>query len=119
MIGVRLFGSVSRIAHILVFLAVYMMAPGLSELAEAGTHLVTHGDSAHSPDPGHEESGTTDEHGCSGAFHLCTCCHASIAFAHESEAPEPQRLGQTADCPCSVRVIDSGVIGSVFRPPIV
>lgn len=48
------------------------------ELVEAVVHWVVHGDSAHGD--GHEVSalGGTDEHGCSGTFHLCPCHSANV-----------------------------------------
>ncbi len=48
------------------------------EIVEAAVHWIEHGDSAHA-DRGHESSALgTDEHGCSGTFHLCGCHTASV-----------------------------------------
>lgn len=69
-----------RVIAVLLVLALW---PGTAELAEAAVHLTEHGDLAHGA--GDEHGGTPlgqDEHGCSGAFHLCSChCAPSVTAA--------------------------------------
>lgn len=49
------------------------------ELIELAVHWAEHGDVAHGEEDGHGSSALgTDEHGCSGTFHLCGCHTASV-----------------------------------------
>ena len=108
----------SRIAQIIALLVAYMMAPGMSELSENAVHLVMHGDTAHSGEADHEASTSTDEHGCSGSFHVCTCCHATIVLSRKvisqpgNVTAEPQSATSPDD------MLDGGFQHDVFRPPI-
>lgn len=95
-----------------------MMAPGVAELSETAVHLVVHGDSAHTGGAGHEKPDGADEHGCSGSFHLCTCCHVTIVL---SQVAVPFGSSEHKDLQASMLrddVVDSGVLLGVFRPPI-
>ncbi len=63
------------------------------EVAEMVVHWVEHGDLAHGE---HERSALgSDEHGCTGTFHLCGCHTASAtlpaAQAQTSRPPPAQR----------------------------
>lgn len=56
--------------RILAFLLMLTIVPSAMEMVEAVVHWVEHGDSAHAD--GHDAAALgTDEHGCSGTFHLC------------------------------------------------
>ena len=67
-------------ARLLVVLALlWTVTPTAPEVTETAVHLLTHGDSPHAADGGHDESGT-DEHGCTPLFHLCGC-HAPAPTA--------------------------------------
>ncbi len=64
-------------ARILALLLVLSIVPSTMELVEAVVHWAEHGDSAHGE--GHDSSALgTDEHGCSGTFHLCPCHTANV-----------------------------------------
>jgi len=63
-------------ARLLVAGLVLGLTPGLLEAAENVWHLAATGHSAHAPDRGADHSPAGDEHGCSGAFHLCSCHHS-------------------------------------------
>jgi hypothetical protein len=63
-------------ARLLVVVLILGLTPGLLEAAENVWHLVATGHSAHAPDQGADHSPEGDEHGCSGAFHLCSCHHS-------------------------------------------
>lgn len=66
-------------SRLLAVLLVLAMWPALGETIELAAHLVEHGDLAHDPDdhPGESPPGS-DEHGCSGTFHLCSAGHVSV-----------------------------------------
>lgn len=48
------------------------------EVVEAVVHWIDHGDLAHSSQAEHGNELGTDEHGCTGIFHLCGCHTASV-----------------------------------------
>tara|TARA_R110002096_G_scaffold361075_3_gene554182 strand:+ start:84757 stop:85089 length:333 start_codon:yes stop_codon:yes gene_type:complete len=109
---------VPRIAQIIALVVAYMMAPGVSELSENAVHLVIHGDTAHSGEADHEESTSTDEHGCSGSFHVCSCCHATIDLSRKPVS-EPGIMTVTNQGTMSPDpMLDNGFRHGVFRPPI-
>ena len=66
-------------ARFLAFLLVLSIVPSSMELIEIAVHWIEHGDLAHADADGHGSSALgTDEHGCSGTFHLCGCHTASV-----------------------------------------
>jgi hypothetical protein len=65
---------------ILVITLLLSLLPSL-EAVELAVHLIEHGDLAHGRDDAHEKSAMgSDEHGCTGTFHLCGC-HTVSAIA--------------------------------------
>ena len=51
------------------------MAPGVMEVAEVAVHYAKYGDRADAVGDRHGNPPLgQDEHGCSGAFHVCHCC---------------------------------------------
>jgi hypothetical protein len=55
------------------------LMPATTELIEAVVHYVEHGDLAHADKDDHGTKALgTDEHGCAGTFHLCSC-HTAVA----------------------------------------
>jgi hypothetical protein len=93
------------------------MTPGALELTENAIHLVTHGDRAHAG-ADHGEDSDTDEHGCSGTYHACTC-HSSPQFADNAvaiRAVAPAAVtrvhARRADA-----MLDSGFVRGIDRPP--
>lgn len=66
----------SRLLAVLLVLAIW---PALSETVELAVHFADHGDLAHDP-AGHPDDRPlgTDEHGCSGTFHLCAGGQAGV-----------------------------------------
>jgi hypothetical protein len=103
----------------LALLLVYLMVPGAAEATEYVVHWVHHGDSAHAASAGHAERDGDDEHGCSGAYHLCLCHHAT-GFAAATTRPtlvQPPSIdlplpAWRLETPRSVELSD------IFRPPI-
>lgn len=69
---------VSRLA---VLCLVGLVTPGLTEAAENLWHLATAGHEAHAAEAGADHAPDGREHGCSGTFHICTCCHTVPAAA--------------------------------------
>jgi len=62
--------------RILALLLAFAMFPSAMEAVEVAVHLVQHGDFAHGDQDEHASTPLgTDEHGCSGTFHLCSCHH--------------------------------------------
>lgn len=110
--------DVRKVVPRLVILGiVWMMTPGLTEATENLWHLVRSGHTAHSVEAGPDHAPEDDEHGCSGAFHLCSCHHTppvTLAEAPTGRAPAPpavrpglQRQGQR----------QSPALPGPYRPP--
>ena len=75
--AVLTFIPVGMLLRICVIGLVWLLIPGLTEAAENVWHVATAGHSAHSADAGADHAPDDDEHGCTGTFHLCTCCHSA------------------------------------------
>ena len=63
--------------RILVIALVYLVTPSLTEAAENVWHLLSTGHDAHAVEAGSDHAPQGDEHGCSGTYHLCSCCHTA------------------------------------------
>lgn len=89
------------------------------EVVELVVHWVEHGDLAHGERDGHERSALgSDEHGCTGAFHLCGCHTASMIAAGEPAQLRAERVVQRdVIFPVDVRV-GRGAMAPPIRPPI-
>lgn len=104
---------VRRIAALVLLLVLF---PGAGEAIENAVHLVGFGHTAHAADtPDHHEP-AGNEHGCSGMFHLCTCCVQVTGVLAVAV-----RLGGDADCAlaptlASPRPLDVD-LQSAERPP--
>jgi hypothetical protein len=90
-------------ARLLVAVLILGLTPGLLEAAENAWHLAATGHSAHAPDQGADHSPESDEHGCSGAFHLCSCHHSlasdlvPVAVGLRPGAPPREVFGAGAE----------------------
>jgi len=105
------------VALVAVFVA-YLMAPGSIELTESVAHLVVHGDTAHGDAEGHDKQDGTDEHGCSGGYHLCVCHHAT-GFVVPLGVAMNRLPALAAGAPLSLAGLAPGAeLGRIFRPPI-
>src|SRR5688572_3511361 len=66
--------SVPLRIRILALALVLAILPTTGEMLELVVHLARHGDVAHEVGDDHGSAPMgTDEHGCSGTFHLCPC----------------------------------------------
>lgn len=64
-----------RLRCLALLVLVLVALPLVVELVENGFHLLAHGDTAHFSDSeGHQP--LSQEHGCGGTFHLCSCCRS-------------------------------------------
>jgi hypothetical protein len=116
--------SVYRFTTWLPILMVVAMMPGLGELVDDAVHFLRTGHTEHSdvhfdghgdahPDGHHLD----EEHGCSGAFHLCSC-HQSPTFLGAPLLPDLRSAAVDVVRPSrlSTRGPD-GVREDVARPP--
>lgn len=107
----------SRVVSFIALVLVFVLTPGMTELAENAAHVVTQGHGAHAfDDTDHAPMG--DEHGCSGTFHACSC-HASPAFIVGQSSlavstPLPATTSHLAD---NGTQLTMGHDLGVFRPP--
>lgn len=108
---------VRALLPIIAVFMTYLMTPGAFELTEHAVHLIGHGDTAHA-DGDHTDDGASDEHGCSGPYHFCTC-HHSVTFIPAASDDNPATkvdAGMMAETgPTSA--VDSGYTDEVYRPP--
>ena|SRR3990167_8770357 len=93
------------------------IVPSAMEMVEAVVHWVEHGDSAHGD--GHDASALgTDEHGCSGTFHLCGCHSANVMAPSVVVAMD---LHTRSDHEAGVEPVSRAGLGATappIRPPI-
>ena len=107
-------------SRLLAVLLVLAMWPALGETVETVVHLAEHGDLAHDPTDHPDENPLgSDEHGCSGMFHLCATGHVSVTYSPIAPASvrrpaPPQLLGVTE--PLEARGQDAPM--PPIRPPI-
>ena len=95
-----------------------LMFPSSLELVQDATHLLADGHTRHDISAGHHDDEPTDEHGCSGPYHICIC-HSSSAFViglpdnlivvHDIR---PFRIVERLATPAP-----SGHLDRLFRPP--
>lgn len=106
-----------RLVPIIAGLLVYAMMPGALEITENAVHLLRHGDTAHA-DEQHAQDGPSDEHGCSGTYHACTC-HSSAQFVSGPAAPMLPPAAHVAQA-IVVGPADAPTDGfsrEIYRPP--
>ncbi len=90
--------------------------PGIVEVLENASHLVTEGHAAHAQAEGDKHEPSGPEHGCTPTFHLCGC-HASLAFLGAQSLPAIHL--RTVGLPARLD-LDRGASGfspAVDRPP--
>lgn len=108
-----------RILPYVAAVLIYTIMPGAGELTENVVHLVISGHAAHALNDGDHQP-RSSEHGCSGTFHVCSCCHV-VAFSPLSDDLECDvpvvRTGYVQ--PCAERLRSSGYRDGIFRPPTV
>jgi hypothetical protein len=108
------------LSRLLALLLVLAMWPALGETVEMAVHFAEHGDLAHDPvdHPGESPLGS-DEHGCSGTFHLCSAGHANMAGPRAvsfTAAAQPRLPAPGMPAPLDERGRDAPV--PPIRPPI-
>lgn len=96
----------------------FSITPGMSEVAEAAVHLITHADLPHHEADAEHGEGSA-EHSCTPLAHQCSC-HATM-----SAQPPPRTV--TTNTFCDVTRIDPSYVATVLgraseppplRPPI-
>ena len=112
--GVRVF---VRVVAVMLALAMW---PALSETVELVAHVAAHRDLPHVIDHTHDNTPLgQDEHGCSGAFHLCACQHSPPIVARAFAAPFQMAPAPTSSShPAPSFVIGRGPAPPPTRPPI-
>ena len=89
--GLAKFARMSRLSAVAVsVLLLWVLTPGLAEFVENAVHLVENGHFAHATPAGDSHPSPGPEHGCTGTFHLCSCCQSpNLVFAQNSaQVPE-------------------------------
>ena len=106
-----------RLVQLAVLALVFSITPGALELVENVAHAMAHGDAAHVDDGGHSKGSPTDEDGCSGATHACSCCHSLRFIPVEGVAMIPVADLVTSDLSADATPVASARLWRVFRPP--
>ncbi len=108
------------VVRLLALLIAFAMLPAGWELVEVAVHAAHHGDLAHAGDDAHDEPLGQDEHGCTGLFHFCACCHAvqptARPFVTAVGAPAAHAWHADALAPSSLA--GRGLAAPPIRPPI-
>lgn len=110
----------SRSVQFLAGLTAIAVMPGLGEIFESAAHVVETGVGAHDGvehDHDGDEHGDSEEHGCSGTFHLCGCC-PRVSFAGPPALAAP--IDPTAERVRLLTIplpITEAHLRSPYRPP--
>lgn len=107
----------TRLLAILLVLALW---PALGETVELAVHLAEHGDLAHDR-AGHPDESPlgSDEHGCSGTFHLCAVGHVNVTSSPRvSFAAFAAPRFSVAGTPAPLDASGLGAPMPPIRPPI-
>ena len=106
--------------RILALALVLAILPTTGELLELVVHWAQHGDVAHQVGDDHGSAPLgTDEHGCSGTFHLCPCHTAQATTPPSCDVAPPVTLARRIDALGPVPRLGLGAPAPSFRPPIV
>jgi len=101
---------------LLVFFLVLGFTPGLGELISDASHLLLEGHSAHAEHHA-EHDGPSEEHGCTGWQHTCTC-HNSLSVITVAEPGLPVVVGAGVSVWMTPRDRRAdGVSFGIERPP--
>jgi len=104
-----------RLLSLLLLFAVLPTA----ELVEQTVHVVGHALEADAPDhDAHHDDSQSDEHGCTGLVHLCSCHQTQVtqAVALHVHATEQQLASLPTVVPPSL--VDQRSLEPAQRPPI-
>jgi len=99
---------------------VLAMFPGAVEIVQDTLHFALEGHTEHDEAVAHHDEGASDEHSCSGSYHVCVCCAnphfvAPVAI-HDIGNPVPQR---SVTAPSVDTPVPSEHLSRLFRPPTV
>jgi hypothetical protein len=95
---------------------VWVIFPGALQATENIAHLAQNGHLPHAAESGDSHSDPGPEHGCNGAFHICSC-HLSAAGLLSASAPSlvaPDGVSQYRDGQAS---LGAGHQHNIEHPP--
>lgn len=106
-------------SRLLAFLLVLSILPVTGEVVELVVHWGQHGDVAHGDSDEHESAPLgSDEHGCSGLFHMCACHTAQATTPQESVATSLVTTDRRVDVLAPPRHDGCDAPAPTIRPPI-
>lgn len=106
-------------SRFLALLLVLTILPFTGEVLELGIHWVEHGDVAHADTDEHGSAPLgSDEHGCSGLFHMCACHTAQATTPQVNLAIAPVSTDQQVDACAPPRQDGCDAPAPTIRPPI-
>jgi hypothetical protein len=104
-----------RLIALLLLLAVLPTV----EVAEQVTHVVGHALAAEAPDhAAHHDDTQSDEHGCTGLVHLCSCHHTQATVAVAVLATTSARTVEFVVAELPPTLADLNALEPPHRPPI-
>jgi hypothetical protein len=104
----------SRLLALLVLLAV---VPSV-ELVEQLEHAVAHVFEGEAPEHSAHHDEQSDEHGCTGLVHLCSCHQAQVTFAAVERVRAQIESGESPSAESPPRLTDLNSLEPPQRPPI-
>ncbi len=104
-----------RLIALVLLLAVLPTA----EVAEQVAHVVEHALEAEAPDhAAHHDDTQSDEHGCTGLVHLCSCHHTQATVTAGVLATSSARTVAFVAAELPPRLVDLNAPEPPHRPPI-
>lgn len=104
-----------RLIGLLLLLAVLPTV----EVAEQVAHVVEHALAAEAPDhAAHHDDTQSDEHGCTGLVHLCSCHHTQATVTAAGSAPSGAETVVFVGAELPPRLVDLNAPEPPHRPPI-
>lgn len=102
----------------LALLVCFCMSPGLTELLQDASHLLTAGHTVHDDSHSDHHGEPSPEHGCSGVQHRCSChVTPSIDLAEVACLPELATAERVAVLWIRLGSGPDGVRSELERPP--
>jgi len=104
---------------LLAFLLALSILPATGEVVELVVHWATHGDVAHVAGDAHDTTPMgSDEHGCSGLFHMCACHTAQATTTQVSVIAASAPPNRAVDSVAPLADAGRDAPSPTIRPPI-
>lgn len=106
----------ARAFDLLAFCLALALMPGVLEVVENASHLLTQGHLAHAAEHGDHHDSGGPEHGCTPSLHLCSC-HASLVYFQPRALPSATLALVGRSKRLALPVALSGFRAAIDHPP--